>query len=59
MFIRFKKFPQVFVGVGWVLRVWCGVCWLTQLAQEEACNLMEAAACFCISRLISRFSVYS
>ena len=33
--------------------------WLIQLAQEEACNLMkEAAACFCISGLIGRFSVY-
>jgi hypothetical protein len=33
---------------------------LIELAQEEACNLMKeaAAASFCISRLIGRFSIY-
>ena len=50
---------QLLTGVSWILRV---LVWgmLIQLAQEEACNLMKvAAACFYISRLIGRFSVYS
>jgi len=36
------------------------MCWLIQLPWEEACNSVTvAAACFCISRFIGRFSVYS